>query len=178
VIVAGYLGLALVVGVSAALVVVVAGRAPPRARLFLRCLRWGTATGAVTGAVVGAMLVLVSGLDNAGLTSVGLIYGAIVGGLVSLIPTLIGTVFITDVLARRHPFPSSTDDVRGDLTAAFQVVVAVLDVALFVALIVSGVGLSSIAVALPFIVVGNGCVALMLWRARWSIARLWSSATA
>ena len=122
------------------------------------------------------MVFLVSGLDSLGLTPVGLFYGAIVGALVSLIPTLIGTVFITDVLAHRHPYPSSAQDVQVDLTAVFQVVVAVLDVALVVALVVSGVGLSSIAVALPFIFVGNACVVLMLCRARGSIGRLWTSA--
>lgn len=58
-IVAGYLGLALVVGVSAALLVVFASRASSRTRLLLRCLRWGLATGAVTGALFGAALPLV-----------------------------------------------------------------------------------------------------------------------
>ena len=62
---------------------------------------------------------------------------------------------------------------HSDLTSVFTVVVGVLDLILFVALIATGADLSSAAIALPLIVVGNACVVLMLWRARRSISRLW-----
>jgi hypothetical protein len=176
----GYIGVALVVGVSAAILAVVAARASDRLRLFLRCLRWGVATGAVTGAVIGAMVLLLPGLGNAaapslvGLTPVGVLSGAVIGALVSLIPSLIGAVFIADVVGQRRPPRSSEEVVQSDLTMIFRVVVGVLDAAVIVALIASGGGLSSVAVALPYIVVGNACVVLMLCRAKGSIGRLWS----
>jgi len=66
--------------------------------------------------------------------------------------------------------------VERDVTAVFGVVMGVIDVPLFVALFAGGNGWSSIAVSLPFIVAGHACVLLMLWRARRSIHRLWSTA--
>lgn len=174
----GYLGLALVLGVSAALLVVAAGRASDRTRLFLRCLRWGFATGAVTGAVIGASLPLIGSLKGdpgspLGLMLGGAIYGAVFGAIVALIPTLMGAVFVTDLLRHRHSHPTSEESVQTDLTWAFGAVVGALDVFLLVLLIASGQVLSSAAVALPLIVTGNICVVLMLWRARRSISRLW-----
>ena len=176
----GYLGLALVLGVSAAPLVVVAGRASERGRLFLRCLRWGLATGALTGAVIGASLPLIAFLEGdpglpLGLMLAALVYGAVIGVIVALIPTLIGAVLITDLLRHRHPHPPSEESMQGDLTSAFTVVVGILDLIVFVALIATGAGLSSAPIALPLIVVGNACVVLMLWRARRSISRLWSA---
>ena len=110
----GYLGLALVLGVSAALLVVIAGRASDRVRLLLRCLRWGFATGAVTGAVFAASLPLIGSLrGNPGLPVGwmlgGAVYGAVIGAIVALIPSLIGAVFITDLLRQRHPRPTSEE---------------------------------------------------------------------
>lgn len=174
----GYLGLVLVLAVSAALLVVVAARASDRTRLFLRCLRWGFATGAVTGAVFGASLPLIGALRGDPGSPMGwmlgdAVYGAVIGAIIALIPTLIGAVFITDLLRQRHPHPTSEESLRGDLTSVFAVVVGVLDLLLLVALIATGAGLSSAAIALPLIAVGNACVVLMLWRARRSISRLW-----
>jgi hypothetical protein len=174
----GYLGLALVVGVTSALLIVATNRASDRARLFVRCLRWGFATGAATGAVFAASLPVIGSLRGdpglpLGLMFGSAIYGAIIGAIVALIPTLIGAVFITDLLRQRHPHPASEASVQSDLTGVFAVVVAVLDVILLVALFVSGQALSSAAIALPLIVLGNACVVLMLWRARTSISRLW-----
>ena len=51
--------------------------------------------------------------------------------------------------------------------------VGVLDLILLVALVATGAGLSSAAIAVPLIVVGNACMVVMLWRARRSISRLW-----
>lgn len=177
-ILAGNLDLVLALGVSAALLVVVAGRASDRVRLLLRCLRWGFATGAVTGAVFGACLPLIGSLRGDPGSPLGLMlgagaYGAVIGAVVALIPTLIGAVFITDLLRQRHPRPTSEDGMYGDLTSAFAVVVGVLDLIVFVILIATGPGPSSAAIALLLIVVGNACVVLMLWRARRSISRLW-----
>jgi hypothetical protein len=174
----GYLGLALLVGVSSALLVVVASRASAGVRLVMRCLRWGFATGAVTGAVFGASVTLVGTLRGDPWSTVGLmvgdaVVGAIIGAVVALLPTVIGTVFVTDLLRHRHPHPASEESVRSDLTAAFGVEVAVLDVIVLVVVLASGAGVGSAAVALAGIAAGNGCVLLMLWRARRSIARLW-----
>jgi len=177
VIVGGYLGVALVIGMSAGLLAVVAGRASDRVRLLLRCLRWGVATGAATGAVVGVMIPLVgaSSWSQPNLI-VGLgLYGAVIGTLVSLIPTVVGAVFITE--RQRYPYPSAEDDVQRDVTAVFGVVVGVIDVLLFVVLAAGGNGWSSIVVSLPFVVAGNACVLVMLWRARRSIRRVLSATT-
>ncbi len=141
-------------------------------RLFLRCLRWGVATGAVTGAVLGAMLMVVPWQPD--LLFVGLFFGAIFGSVISLVPTLITTLFVMDLLRQRHPHPSSDDDVRTDLTSVFRVVVAALDVIAVVALVAFRAG-SSVIVGIPFLLVANACVALMLGRARGSISRLWSA---
>jgi hypothetical protein len=178
VILAGYLGLVLVLGVSTALLVVVAGRASDRVRLLLRCLRWGFATGAVTGAVFGASLPLIGPVRGDPGPPFGLmlgagVYGAVLGAVVALIPTLIGAVFITDLLRARHPSPTSEESMYGDLTSAFAVVVGVLDLIVVVSLVVARPDLSAAAIALPLLVAGNASVVLMLWRARRSISRLW-----
>ncbi|MBW3576095.1 MAG: hypothetical protein KY450_14900 [Actinobacteria bacterium] len=84
-IILGYIGVALVVGVGAAIVAVVASRASRPVRVFLRCLRWGVATGAATGGVVGALVLLVPGLVDGDerslvrLTPVGALYEAVLG---------------------------------------------------------------------------------------------------
>ena len=174
----GYLGLALVLGVSSALLVVVANRASSGVRLSMRCLRWGLATGAVTGAVVAASVPVIGSLRGDPGSPLGLmlgnaVYGAIVGAVVALIPTLIGAVFVTDLLRQRHPHPASDEIVQRDLTPVFGVMVAVLDVIVLVALIASGAELSSAAIALPLIIIANACVVLMPRRARRSIGRLW-----
>lgn len=141
----GYLGLALVLGVSAAILVVIAGRASDRVRLLLRCLRWGLATGAVTGAVFGASLPLIGSLRGDPGSAVGwmlgdAVYGAIIGAIVALIPTLIGVMFITDLLRQHHPPPTSEESMHSDLTSDFTVVVGVRDLILLVALIATGSG--------------------------------------
>ena len=177
-IVAGYLGLALVLGVSSALLIVVANRASSGVRLFIRCLRWGHATGAVTGAVLAASLPVIGSLRGDPGSPLGLmlglaVYGAIVGTVVALIPSLIGAAVVTDLLRRRHPHPASEETVQGDLAPVFAGVVAMLDVIVLVALIASGADLAAAAIALPLIIIGNACVVLMLRRARKSISRLW-----
>lgn len=181
-IVVRYLGLALVLGVSTALVGVVVSQPSRGLRLFLRCLRWGIATGAVTGAVFGGVVSLIGSFSRDPGPALGLMFtsigiGGLLGAIVALLPTVIGALLITAVLGRRHPHPASEASVHSDLTAVFVVVVAVLDLILLVALVVSGGGLSSAAIALPLIVVGNACVVLMLRRARTSISQRWSEAS-
>ena len=173
-----YLGVALVLGVSTALVGVVVSQPPNGVRLFLRCLRWGIATGAATGAAFGALVTLVGSFNTEpapalGLTLAGAVAGCVTGAVVALLPTVVGAVLITAVLGRRHPNPAAEADVERDLTGVFGAVVAVLDVILLLALLAGGDGLTSAAIAVPFIVVGNAFVVLMLGRARMSISRLW-----
>jgi hypothetical protein len=177
----GYLALALVLSVGSALLAFVVSQASSDVRLFMRCLRWGVATGAVTGAVVGACLPLIGSLrgDTGSLLGFmfgGVVYGAVIGAVVALIPTLIGASVVTVRLRQRPPHPSSEESVHSDLTSVFGVVIAVLHAILLVVMIASGPGLSSAAIALSLIVVGNACVVLMLWRARRSIGRLWFTA--
>ena len=178
----GYTALALVISVSSALLVVVARRAPARVRLFLRCLRWGAATGAVTGGVVGAMVLLLSAIGSeqapwlVRLTPAGALYGAVIGVIVSLIPSLIGAAVIAETVGQRHPHPSSEESVERHLTAIFRGVVGLLDAALLIAVIAGGASLSDLGTALPFFVAGNACVVLMLCRAKGSIGRLWTAA--
>jgi hypothetical protein len=148
-------------------------------RIYLRCLRWGLATGAVSGAAIGALLVLASAHRGTRWTPADVLLdgltGGVVGAIVALIPTLIGAAFVTDLLTRRHPDRCSPADVRGDLTGVFRAVAAVLDVIVVVIVIASRAGLSGAAVAGGFIIAGNVCVALMLHRAGGSITRLWSA---
>ena len=176
-----YLALALVLGVGSALLAFVVSRASSGVRLFMRCLRWGLATGAVTGAVVGASLPLAGSLRGdtgllLGFMFGGVVYGAVIGAVVAVIPSLIGASVVTDLLRQRHPHPSSEESVHSDLTSVFGVVVAVLDGIVLVAMIASGPDVSSAAIAFSLVVVGNACVVLMLCRARRSIGRLWFTA--
>ncbi len=171
-------GLALVLGVSTALVGVVVSQPSNSFRLFVRSLRWGVATGAATGAAFGGIASLLGSFNKdagpaLGLTLAGVVIGGVAGAIVALLPTLIGGLLITAVLARRHPQPTSEASVRRDLTGIFAAVVAVLDVILLVALVAGGDGFSSAAIAVPLIAVGNACVVVMLRRARTSISRLW-----
>ncbi len=175
------IGFLVLVGMSGALLIVVAGRAAAGVRLFLRCLRWGLATGGVTGAVAGGLAVLIGALRGdpwtpADVVLAGGLSGAVVGALIAVIPTLIGAVFVTDLVRQRHPLPAAEEDLRRDLIPVLRGVVLVLDVIVVVALIaaVAGGGWSSVAVSVPFILAGNVSVILMLWRADISIARLWS----
>ena len=173
-----YLGLALVLGVSTALVGVVVSQPSNSVRLLVRCLRWGVATGAATGAVfggVGSLIGAFTGDPGAalGLTLVGVAIGGVAGAVVALLPTLIGGLLVMAVLRRRHPHPASEASVERDLTGVFAVVVATLDVILLVAVAASGGDFSSAVISVLLLVVGNACVVLMLWRARMSISRLW-----
>jgi hypothetical protein len=173
-----YLGLALVLGVSTALVGVVVSQPSNTVRLFVRCLRWGLATGAATGAVFGGLVSLIGAFTGdpgaaLGLTLVGVVIGGVAGAIVAILPALIGGLLVMTVLRQRHPHPASEVSVERDLTGVFAVVVATLDVILLVAVLASGGDFSSVMISMLLLVVGNACVVLMLWRARMSISRLW-----
>jgi hypothetical protein len=177
-IVVRYLGLALVLGVSTALVGVVVSQPSSSLRLFVRCLRWGLATGAATGALFGGVVSLIGAFTGdpgaaLGLTLVGVVIGGVAGAIVAILPTLIGGVLVMTVLRQRHPHPASEASIERDLTGVFAVVVATLDVILLVALLASGADFSSAVTSLLLLMTGNACVVLMLWRARRSISRLW-----
>jgi hypothetical protein len=153
----------------------------PYARLYLRCLAWGIATGAGAGALTGAVMLSISGLGDGSVASLlglslgGAFYGILFGTLVAVIPSALGAGVVTAVIAWRHP--SSPEAVQRDLSAIFVAVVGVLDAVLLVALFFGGKGLSSVVRSVPLIVVANAGVALMLWWARASIARGWLRAT-
>ena len=182
-IVGRYLGLALVLGVSTALVGVVVSQPSNSVRLFVRCLRWGLATGAATGAVFGGVTSLIGTFTSdpgaaLGLTLIAVVIGGVAGALVALLPTLIAGLLVTTVLRQRHPHPVSATSVERDLTGVSAAVVAVLDVILLVGVLASGADFASTVISLLLLVLGNACVVLMLWRARRSISRLWLDVTA
>ena len=154
------------------------GTVTGRTRIYLRSLWWGLATGAVTGAATGALLVFASALRGARWIPADVLLdglsGAVVGTIVAVIPTLIGAMFVTDLLTRRNPDRCTPEEVRRDLTGVFRAVVAAHDVIVVVVVLASRTGLSGAAVAGGFLVAGNICAGLMLHLAGNSITRLWS----
>ena len=151
----------------------------PGLRLFLRCLRWGIATGAATGAVVGAAIgaPAVRGGLSLGLALGGAFYGVIIGAIVAVVPSVPGGLVVALVLERRHRDATSREAVERDLTVMLSGVVGVLDAALLLAMFLAGNGLSTLVRAMPLVLLANACVGVMLWRARASIARLFLTST-
>ena len=83
----------------------------PGLRLFLRCLRWGIATGAATGAVIGAAIgapALRGGL-SIGLALGGALYGVIIGAVVAVVPSVPCGLLVSVVLERRHSDDASRE---------------------------------------------------------------------
>ncbi|MDQ3641477.1 MAG: hypothetical protein M3450_08455 [Actinomycetota bacterium] len=146
----------------------------PGLRLFLRCLRWGIATGAATGAVVGAAIGVpaVRGGLSLGLALGGAFYGVIIGAIVAVVPSVPGGLLVSLVLERRHGDGASREAVERDLTFLSGGVVAVLNAGVLFAVFLAGNGLSTLVRAMPVVLPANACVGLMLWRARASITRL------
>ena len=151
----------------------------PGLRLFLRCLRWGIATGAATGAVVGAAIgaPAVRGGLSLGLALGGALYGVVIGAIVAVIPSVPGGLVVSLVLERRHRHETSREALEQDLNLMFFGVVGVLDATLLLAMFLLGNGLSTLVSALPVVLLAHACVAVMLWRARASITRLVLTAT-
>ena len=146
----------------------------PGLRLFLRCLRWGIATGAATGAVVGAAIGAPAegGGLSLGLAMAGALTGVIIGAIVAVVPSVPGGLLVSLVLERRHRHGPSREAVERDLNLMLYGVVGVLNAALLLAMFLAGNGLSTLMAAIPVVSLANACVGLMLWRARASITRL------
>ncbi|MEA2825617.1 MAG: hypothetical protein QOG43_56 [Actinomycetota bacterium] len=153
-----------------------------RGRLFLCALLWGLAVGASTGGLTGVLVAVVAAFVDEGAQSVlvlaplGALYGIVLGALVSVIPSVVGALFIAGVIPWRHPHPAGEAAVARDIGLLLVTVVAVLDAAIVVGFLLSGQGLSSIVPSLPFLAVGNGWVALVLRRSRTSLTRVWFEA--
>ena len=157
--------------------------------LYVRCVAWGVATGASTGALFGVVTIWGVGAgrrnvatpslgDVAAGTSFGALLGGVVGCVISVIPSLAGGLLVTGLIRRRHPEPSSVTGLQRDLGRIFAVCVTLLTAGLLLAIFTLGDGLSSVAAILPYILVGDGWVALLLWRASASIARATVASTA
>jgi hypothetical protein len=97
--------------------------------------------------------------------------GAIIGTLVAIVPSVVGGLLVTGLIGHLHPRPSSAAGVQRDLRRIFAVYAGVLNAALLLAVFTLGKGLSSLMGALPYLLVGDACVALMLWGASASISR-------
>jgi len=93
-------------------------------------------------------------------TAFGALLGAVIGGLL-----------VTGLIGHLHPQPSSTTGVQDDLGRILAVFVAVVNTALLLTIFTRGKGVSSVVTSLPYILVGDVSVALMLWRASTSISR-------
>jgi len=150
--------------------------------LYLRCVAWGLATGASTGAAFGVITVwgLGAGRRNTATpslmdaltgTAFGALLAAVIGTIVSIIPSLVGALLVTALIDHLHPQPAAMTEIQRDLRRIFTAFVAVLNTALLLAIFTRGNGLSSVTSTLPYILVGDVCVALMLWRASASISR-------
>lgn len=149
-------------------------------RLYARSLGWGLATGAVAGAGTGAAVGFKAGIGGRvvgmllGFPLVAGCYGAFFGTIFSIVPSAIGALVVVRVLQRRHAGASSPGTVRRDLGVTLSGVACVLNLAFVVGLYLGGNGASSVVRVLPYIVVANVCVAVMMVRARASIGRMWS----
>jgi hypothetical protein len=146
----------------------------PGFRLFLRCLRWGITTGAVTGAVVGAAIGApgVQGGIDLGLALAGALTGAVIGPIVAVVPSVPCALLVSVVLERRHLDDACREAVERDLNVMLAAVVGLLDAALLLAMFLAGDGLSTLARAMPVVLLANACAGVTLWRARASITRL------
>ena len=145
--------------------------------LYLLCLSWGLATGAAVGGVTSAALgggvgpSSTQGFDVVEVLRTGSL-GAVLGIVVAIVPTVIGSVFVTS-LAGRPTDSWSPHTVRHDLNVVFAFVVAILDgCALALMLFLGGPFLE----LLPLLLLGNGAALVVLWRARASIGRALSVA--
>lgn len=151
-------------------------------RLYLRCLRWGLATGAVAGAGTAAFVGFVAaGTLGDGTLGARLslafgsaLYGVVIGTLVAVVPTALGGLLVVETVQRHHPQPSSREAVERDLGMLFLAIVAFLAASVLLSTYVGGEGMSSVREYVPVVGVAAACTALMLWRARTSIGRGWA----
>jgi hypothetical protein len=165
---------------------------PPAFWLFLRCLLWGVATGAAAGAVVGALIGVafatesglglietLSGIDidgAAALIAIATLIGVAYGAVFAVLPTVVGSLVVTEVTRRRHPQPAAPAAVRRDLGLMFAAV-AVLTNAIFIPIFVTGDQNGAIAPYLVGLVVANLAGAPVLWLARSTITKSWAGSS-
>lgn len=144
-------------------------------RLYLRCLGWGLATGAVVGGGLGSFIGLLAGATGGGLFLAGIaaLAGLVYGIAAAAIPTVLGGIAVVVVLGWRHPQPASYDAVRRDLTVVFAAVVGLLDLVVLALWAALG-GWATLLVVVAVMVVINAATGLMLKPARTSIARAWA----
>ena len=148
--------------------------------LYLHCVRWGLATGTLSGAATGAGLGFAAGIGErvvemlVGLPLVAACYGAFFGAVFSLVPTALGALVATGFVRRRHPRPCSTGALARDLGVLFGLIVVFLDAGYLLAVVGLDGGLGTVARTLRWVVLANVAAALVLRRARASIAQAWS----
>jgi len=148
-------------------------------RLYLHCVRWGLATGAVSGAATGAGVGFAAGIGErlvemlVGLPLVAACYGAFFGIVFSLVPTAFGALLVTGFVRRRHPRPCSTGSLRRDLGVVFCLIAAALDVGYLLAVVGLDGGLATVGRTLHWVVLANAAAGIVLNRARASIAQAW-----
>lgn len=145
------------------------------ARLYVRCLGWGLATGAVVGGGFGLIIGLLAGATGGGvyLMSIAVLAGLVYGIAAAAVPTMLGGVAVVVVLGWRHPCPAFQEAVRRDLTVVFGAVVGLLDLVVLVCWAALG-GWATLHVVAAVLVAIDAATVLMLRPARTSIARAWS----
>ena len=145
------------------------------ASLYLRCLGWGLATGAVVGGGLGSVIGLLAGATGSDLYLAGIaaLAGLVYGIAAAAVPTVLGGIAVVVVLGRRHPQPASYEAVRRDLTVLFAAVVGLLDLVVLAWWAALG-GWATLHVVVAAMAVVNAATVLMLKPARTSIARAWA----
>lgn len=165
---------------------------PPAFRLFLRCVLWGLATGAVAGAVVGALIGAAFATDQglglvntfpgvdidgtAALVVIASAIGFVYGAVFAAVPSVVGGLVVAEVTRRRHPQPASPPAVRHDLGLMFIAVVIVTNV-VFIPIFVINDENGAIAPYLLGLLAANLAGAPVLWRARSSITKSWAGSS-
>lgn len=146
------------------------------ARLFLRCIAWGLATGAAVGGIAGFVIgALVATSTGPAMAAFGLFAGIFYGALVAVVPTVLGGLVVVVVLLRRHPHPASFLGVQRDLGVVFASVVVALDLVVLAWWIALGGLTSQVLVLLVALLLIDTAAAAVLTPARSSIAQAWSS---
>lgn len=143
--------------------------------LYVRCLGWGLATGAVVGGGLGSIIGLLAGATGGGvyLAGIAALAGVVYGIMAAVVPTVLGGIAVVVVLGRRHPQPASHDAVRRDLTVVFAAVVGLLDLVVLVFWAALG-GWGTLHVAVAVLAVIDVATVPMLKPARASLARAWA----
>ncbi len=143
--------------------------------LYVRCLGWGLATGAVVGGGLGSVIGLLAGSTGSDLYLVGIaaLAGLVYGIAVAAVPAVLGGIAVVVVLGWRHPQPASYEAVRRDLTVVFAAVVGLLDLVVLACWVALG-GWATLHVVVAVMAVVNAATGLMLKPARTSIARAWA----